>query len=96
MEFKGMPAAAHRGRAGGRGRGNVIPQAQFAGSVDKEVSDRPVCCGPIAEEIDLARITDEVEVNACIPFRVGGWKCFLGVGIAIGGIGLGCICATMN
>jgi hypothetical protein len=96
MEFQRMPATAYRCRAGQGCSIHIIPQAEFAGCTDEEISDRPVCRGSVAEKIDLAGIRDQVEINTPIALIVGGRECLLGVGIAIGGVALGCIGAAMN
>jgi hypothetical protein len=96
MKFKRMPATSHRCRAGEGCSINIIPQAKFARSVDKEISDRCICCSSIAEEIDLAGKGDQVEIDTPVSISVGGWQGLLGVGIAIGGIALCCICAAME
>ena len=91
-----MPTAAHRGGAGDRRSRNVIPQAKFARGADKEIPDRRICRSSVTEKINLTRITHQVKVDTPVPLTVGGRKSLLSVGIAVGGIALCRICATVN
>lgn len=86
MELKRIPAAPNRCCACESGSRNIIPQAELAGSADEQIGHRDIRGSSVAEEIDLARITDQVKVDARVTLTVAGRERLLGVCIAVCGI----------